>query len=397
MEGFLFFFRLYNKVNKKMNDRKIEILLTRLLNDDLSESEIEMLLKWLETNENKEYFKQLIATNTLINHKIQIDEDKAFEAFLTKIQVKQKVKYLSFLKYASVALVLFGLVQFYLTPDFLSKSNNSTILKTNEVTLTLDNGEIRYLDTNTEAQSVNLSEQISAVASSNKIVYPSTGYSNSDQYNTLSVPYGKSFQVVLSDGTSVHLNSGSVFKYPVTFETGQERNVYLLDGEAYLDVIKNSESPFKVNSALLDVEVLGTKFNVSAYQDDDTAEVVLVEGSVKLNKLSGISEHDSVYLFPGDKASLYPSKNTFVIEKVDTESYISWINGKIVFKNTRLNTILKKLERKYNITIVNQNKTLGDEVFTASFQNETIKEVMEAFGRFYNIDYSLTGDTLIIY
>jgi ferric-dicitrate binding protein FerR (iron transport regulator) len=202
---------------------------------------------------------------------------------------------------------------------------------------------------------------------------------------------------VLSDGTSVHLNSGSVFKYPVALVPGKYRNVYLVNGEAYFDVFKNPDSPFTVNSELLDVEVLGTKFNVSAYQDDDVTEVVLVEGSVRLDKLSGVPNHDSVYLSPGDKASLNPSKKSLVIEKVDTESYISWINGKMVFKKTSLNTILKKLERKYNITIVNQNTKLGDELFNASFESETIQEVMEAFGRFYNINYSLEGDKLIIF
>ncbi|MFM1877733.1 MAG: hypothetical protein RLZZ241_599 [Bacteroidota bacterium] len=379
-----------------MSKREIDIILTRLLNDQLSEREVAELIKWLETKENQDYFNQLIATNNLINHKIAFDQDKAFENFLAKTRGRKKVKYLSILKYAAVAVFLLGLVQNFFFPDFLSKSQDGVFSYPDEVMLTLDNGEIRYLNIDNQLESIDVSGETVAVTESNRIVYPS-GNSKSDQYNMLTVPYGKSFQVVLSDGTSVHLNSGSVFKYPVTLTSGKGRNVFLVNGEAYFDVFKNPDSPFTVNSELLDVEVLGTKFNVSAYKDDEVTEVVLVEGSVRLDKLSGVSNHDSVYLSPGDKASLNPSKKSLVIEKVDTESYISWINGKMVFKKTSLNTILKKLERKYNITIVNQNTKLGDELFNASFENETIQEVMEAFGRFYNINYSLEDDKLIIH
>src|SRR5690606_36367432 len=104
---------------------------------------------------------------------------------------------------------------------------------------------------------------------------------NSDKlaYNTLKIPFGKKFRLQLSDGTMVHINSGSTLKYPIKFIAGENRQVYL-DGEAFFDVAKDKKHPFIVNADNLNVRVLGTHFNVSNYPEDAVTDVVLVEGSV---------------------------------------------------------------------------------------------------------------------
>ena len=120
-------------------------------------------------------------------------------------------------------------------------------------------------------------------------------------YNTLKIPYGKKFEVQLSDGTIVHLNAGTSLRYPVQFVKNQSRQVYLT-GEAFFEVSKDKAHPFTVNTQEVNVEVLGTKFNVNSYTEDVSTDVVLVEGKVSLYKDKKTAENQ-VYLTPGLKGS----------------------------------------------------------------------------------------------
>ena len=118
-------------------------------------------------------------------------------------------------------------------------------------------------------------------------------------YNTLKIPYGKQFEVELSDGTIVHLNSGTTLRYPVAFLKNQNRKVFLT-GEAFFEVAKDKAHPFTVSTQELNVEVLGTKFNASSYTEDVTTDIVLVEGKVALYK-DKKENNNSVKLTPGSK------------------------------------------------------------------------------------------------
>src|SRR5690606_25698590 len=126
------------------------------------------------------------------------------------------------------------------------------------------------------------------------------------------IPKGKKFQIQLSDGTLVHLNAGSSLRYPVDFLSEGPRQVFL-SGEAYFDVAKNASNPFIVNVDDLEVRVLGTQFNVSAYSEDEYIDVVLVEGSVNLNKKEG----DMVELSPGQKGSYKQNSDSITVNEVN--------------------------------------------------------------------------------
>ena len=215
-------------------------------------------------------------------------------------------------------------------------------------------------------------------------------------YNTLKVPYGKRFDVVLSDGTHVFLNSGTSLRYPVQFLKGFDRTVFLT-GEAYFDVAKDKEHPFTVHADELDIEVLGTKFNVSHYPEDTNINTVLVEGSVELHTKEGDRQHkEGTLLKPGFKAEWRKAGNDIAIEKVDTEIYTAWVQGKLVFRNTPFRKIRQALERKYNVTIKNRNKDLDGQLFDATFDIETIEEVLESFNKSYAIKYRIEDNEVII-
>jgi ferric-dicitrate binding protein FerR (iron transport regulator) len=140
---------------------------------------------------------------------------------------------------------------------------------------------------------------------------------------------------------------------------------------------------------------LGTKFNVDTYSENPRTEVVLVEGKVSLYKDQKTKENQ-VYLKPGEKGSNERGQSEITTEQVNTEYYTAWIKGSLVFKNASFDAIIKKLERRYNVTFINKNKVLGKEIFNARFDNEPIEVVLKYFSDSYAIDYIIDRDKITI-
>ncbi|WP_297094782.1 FecR family protein [uncultured Draconibacterium sp.] len=165
--------------------------------------------------------------------------------------------------------------------------------------------------------------------------------------NTLVIPYGNHSTITLSDGTKVWLNAGSRLIYPSRF-IDKNREVMLI-GEAFFDVSKMEEKPFTVKTPDIEVHVLGTKFNVSAYPDENVAHTVLTEGSVEIShKSQGVFDRNIV-LKPGQLAAYNKQNSSTNIYDVETEYFTSWKEGYLTFTNSDLNRVVKKLERYYNI------------------------------------------------
>ena len=169
--------------------------------------------------------------------------------------------------------------------------------------------------------------------------------------NQLIIPYGKRSELTLADGTRIWLNSGSQISYPSIF-TGKIREVYL-SGEAFFDVAPDKAKPFIVNTGDLKMKVVGTSFDVCAYENDPTTQVVLVEGKI----LSGRNRTFAkpVELVPGERLVFKKSDETLIKDRVDVELYSSWVNGYLIFRNEPVSGIFRKLERYYNRQIVMEN------------------------------------------
>ena len=190
----------------------------------------------------------------------------------------------------------------------------------------------------------------------------------------------------LPDGSTGWLNSGSTLKFPVKFR-GKQREVKL-SGEGFFDVVENSERPFVVKTCNIDIKALGTRFNVSAYPDDEIREVTLESGKVVVEKVSGSGE-------PVKLAELQPN-NQFVISKksgiiktkeVDTEKYTSWKEGKLVLRNDPMNEVVRRISRWYNVEIDLKNKELESYRYRATFEDETFSEVLKLLKLTSPIDY----------
>jgi ferric-dicitrate binding protein FerR (iron transport regulator) len=219
-----------------------------------------------------------------------------------------------------------------------------------------------------------------------------TNLSHRDRYadnlNTLEVeaPAGSRMHIELGDGTKVWLNQGSKLKYPPRFE-GENRKVYLT-GEAYFEVAHNASVPFIVGTERLEVRATGTAFNVSAYPGDDNIATTLVEGKVILYERETNSEIKA--LLPGECLKFIPQKNIYILESMNTGKYIAWKDGRLVFKNERVEDVAKKLARWYNVEVEIANEKVNDFTFTATFMDETLPQVLELMTLATPVNYQLT-------
>jgi len=276
-------------------------------------------------------------------------------------------------------------------------SNTSDFNPENAITIQLEDGSVKIIEDNGTAKITDKNGTVLGSQKGNRLVYNKKNKGGTLVYNTITVPYGKTFQLQLSDGTQAHLNAGSSLKYPVKFLKGKERQIFV-SGEIYLNVAKDSLRPFIANANNLNIRVLGTRFNISAYPEDMTTDVVLVEGSVSLYSITDeFGTENNTVLKPGYKGSYNREQNGFTTNKVSTGIYTSWMNGKLIFRNMTFENILKKLERHYNVIIKNENRELSKKKFNANFGNEPIRNVLEELKANYDIDYEITdNDTILI-
>ncbi|NKI27599.1 DUF4974 domain-containing protein [Arenibacter sp. 6A1] len=380
-----------------MSNPEMEHLIVKYLSNSATAKELDLLSDWILIKGNQEvldtYVKSHLEIMTTIN---KPDTDRIKDNLLRKIRRDKKIRRLrSAMKYAAVVVMLLSL-GYYLQLQVFTKSEANLEPKDEFITITLENGAIETLSPVENKKVKDANGNIIGTQDKSKLVYSNSSKTEKLVYNTLKVPYGKQFDLILSDGTHVFLNSGTSLRYPVAFVKGRERSVFLT-GEAFFEVAEDKEHPFIVNANDMEVKVLGTKFNVSHYPEDPNIQTVLVEGSVSLQLKNGEnSQFGPTILAPGHKGEWRKNENGISVENVDTNLYTAWVQGKLVFRNTSFKAIRKALERRYNLTIINKNPVLDDQVFDATFDIETIEEVLESFGKSYDIAYTIKNNEVII-
>lgn len=194
------------------------------------------------------------------------------------------------------------------------------------------------------------------------------------QFAEINVPLGQMSEMTLYDGTKVWLNSGTTLRYESDF--GKDSRNISLYGEAFFKV-KPREIPFKIKLKNSEVEVLGTSFNVVSYNDDSFSCVTLVEGKVKINSASG---SEITMLKPSEQIKIPDNLQDINVKHVDTNFYISWIEGKIVFEEQRLADIVEKLKRWYNVDIQFSDEEIGDLRFSGTIlKSKPFNQITTAF------------------
>ena len=205
------------------------------------------------------------------------------------------------------------------------------------------------------------------------------------------VPKGQKSSVVLPDGTRVYLNSGSILRYDNFF--GKKYRTLELAGEAYFEVTRNEKMPFIIKTEDLEVEVLGTKFNVLAYPEDDVVETTVTEGEVSVTEIHGRS---SVNLKANQKATFHKSSQLLLMNEVNTDLYTSWKEDFLSFDNSNFADVIKKLERWYDVDIQVEGTDSITDRFTLTVRSESLREVLELISLTADIDYDISPEEVTI-
>ncbi len=378
-----------------MSKKQMVLLIEKFINHTLSAGEAEELLRWLEND--SAHIAQLNA-HIRISYLLQqtdydFETDDAYAKIAAVLQPNKQVqssRRKNFLKYAAIFIgviaISFFTYQYFHSTEVPLKENPHFI------TLEMGSGEVQTIGTFTHKSITNKQGNVIGVKNENVLSYQNTHPTQKLVYNELWVPYGKRFRLILSDSTVVTLNSGSRIKYPVHFLAKHKREIYLT-GEAFFDVATDSSRQFVVHTAQQQIAVYGTHFNVSAYKNDLATRTVLVEGSV------GVTYNGSeTRITPGQMAITRRDNKQMGIQvkHVNTQKYTAWINGKLVFINQSFASILRQLERHYNITINNRYQALDKQVFTASFDGEKVENILDLFSRSRPFHYTKNDHVITI-
>ncbi|WP_372648060.1 FecR family protein [Draconibacterium sp.] len=316
--------------------------------------------------------------------------------------VNKRTSLLTILKYAAVFLLVFttGALSYYFYNE-ADKETEFTIAETEP--LNFDEAQIILSD----GKSIPLNSKDSEIkydATGNKIIIDNDTIQQSKETNEpvtnrVIIPYGKSSQVTLSDGTRVWLNAGSQLLYPSVFDKKQRE--VLLIGEAYFEVEHNEHVPFVVRTEHADVEVLGTSFDVLAYPDDHMFQTVLVTGSVSIeSKKSGLlSGKNKMVLVPNQMFYLDKESGVNYINNIEVDSYTSWKEGMFNCNKQDLSRVVRRLERYYNKQIHIKDPLLGTYKISGKLDLKSdISEVLDVLQAFVPIDWGKqqNGDYFIV-
>jgi len=198
-------------------------------------------------------------------------------------------------------------------------------------------------------------------------------FSNQLASNTFREIYtkpGTRTQIDLPDGTRVWLNDGTTFRYPERF-TGTHREVFV-DGEAYFEVKSNPENPFVVNNPMMNTVVTGTHFNLHAYSADNYFEATLLEGKIHLE-----NENKKLVMKPGEQVQFDSKLENLVQKTVDPKDAAGWVDGKLIFKDEKLGTAIKKIARWYNVEIILNDPEINNYLMTATIQDEKLDQSLK--------------------
>ncbi|MEG1737927.1 MAG: DUF4974 domain-containing protein [Odoribacter sp.] len=389
-----------------MEDLSESLFISRLIvksfQEELTEVEKQKLDKWLADEKNHQLYQSLRKADLGIKKQEMraVHSEKAWKNLERKIHSIRRSPMIHLIQYAAVILLLLSIgTLIYLHPI----SINKTIVQlyeqeipqpgSSKAVLILESGKKIELNDKEDF----FLQQDSTISLNNtgntlKVKLSQQQSYRSAIYQTLDIPKGGEYKLILSDGSVVWLNSDSRLRFPSSFP-GKKRTVYL-EGEAYFEVSPDSLHPFIVSSKGMDVEVLGTKFNVKAYPEDVIIYTTLCQGSVKtINQQTGLS----LLLEPNQQARFTKQNGKIEKQEVDSRLFTGWTGGRFVFENETLEEIMKQLERWYNIDVFYQNPSIKKYKFTGDVDRfDEISTILNMIEKTYNITFSINQKTIVI-
>lgn len=361
-----------------------EKLLAKYLDGQCNAAETAELYTWLQSTGSHRALLQKMQEEwqTAINSRQEIPaeisdriETRLLQSISPRKNINRRIWY--YAAAAAAAILVFIWFRQYEQPPVPTAITAAASIApgTNKAVLTLANGSTVTLDS--AGNQVITQGQTTVLQKNGQLQYASKGNSSTVTYNTLTVPRGGQFNIILPDGSHVWLNAASSLRYPTAFN-GSERRVSI-QGQGYFEVSPSAKQPFIVQVNHMEVQVLGTSFDVMAYEDEQSVNTTLIQGAVKVNEQR---------LFPGQQAVLDPATGRITVRETDVEQVIAWKTGFFEFDNAHLSDILRQLSRWYDIDIsYNQpahEKLLGGRI-SRSLPLSEILHMLEANGPVFEL------------
>jgi transmembrane sensor len=392
------------------SNRYYKDLLDKYLSGDILESELNELFAFLANQPEKA--DQLLGIDNLQAFKEKLQNSPALPVetsermhaqLLSKINKvrnlpeKNRSSFRYIIAAAASILLIIGAGFYFLqfdkkttsTPiDTLAKNSEVRAPATNRATITLANGQKILLDSLDTTMALQGTVQL-VKTPDGELVYESMSNTGEGEtsYNTLENPRGSTLvRMTLVDGTRVWLNAGSSITYPVVFSIS-ERHVSV-DGEVYLEVAHDESKPFIVAKNDVTVRVLGTSFNVQAYNNEKTIEVTLLTGSVKVTK----GEKSST-LKPGQQARI--SENKIVSQAANIANVMSWKNGVFRFDRTPLDVLMRQVERWYDVEVLYENGIPDIQLGGEIKRDLSLPQLIEGLGEL-GVQFEIKGKRLYV-
>ena len=402
-----------------MKGSNFKDLLDRYLDDSLSEVELNELFKSLIYRKDSEELQQIIE-HELTNNRFSGLADKrqvdivfkrlmqAAEESKNKESIEEaeefdngpRRKFLTWTRLvAAASIAIFITVGTYFWISNNSKEITNTEIAsihlkkdiapgTNKAVLTLGDGSTLILDDAHKGVIANQANTKVVKLNDGQLAYNTVKAKPSQiLYNTITTPRGGQYKLVLPDGSIALLNAASSIRFPVAF-VGNERNVDIT-GEVYFEVTKNKNRPFKVSVKDMKIEVLGTHFNVTAYDNESVIKTTLLEGSVKVSK-----GENHATLSPGEQARLN-NQGIKVDKNVNLNEAVAWMNGRFIFNATDIEDIMRQISRWYDVDVVYEGK-ISTETFSGIVnRNSNVSQVLKIMEQ-TGIKFKIEGRKIIV-
>ena len=375
--------------------------------EPLQEEEQQELDYWLNTSEsNKKLFEFLSDREQLtteLKALMQYDENNAVDTIFKALGErpppavkKGKMIYWRWSVAASL-LLLVGVVSwfFFLRSGPIQSGISSTTgirSGTHKAVLTLADGTQIKLDT-LQTRDLGIQGAARIQQQQGRLVYTAGG-NGPVAYNTVTTPRGVQYRLALADGSEVWLNAASSITYPTSF-TGNTREV-VITGEAYFSVAKNKAKPFFVTAQAMNVQVVGTEFDVMAYSDEDAIRTTLIEGVVKASNTSRKGKEQELTLQPGEQAALVHQSAQLRIEKPDLDAVTGWRLGQFRFHETDMAAIMRQVARWYDVKVEYQGSVANIGFSGQISRKEDVKDLLDILSDTRHVHFEIKNDSTTI-
>ncbi|NQX41395.1 FecR domain-containing protein [Pedobacter steynii] len=378
------------------NSLQVSDLISDYLVAQLTEQRLQLLLAWIEEDqENRNVFERICDEKNLnaanLSFKVY-NSDLALQKVKNELRrtntispVRKLQKWVAGVA-AIIALIGFA-VYFFKTPANLKKDQVITTLSAREIKPGKNVAILSFAD----GKKIRLSDvQSGLVMDASQVKYNDgspVSALNGTKLLTITTPRGGTYQVRLSDGTRVWLNAASSLTYLPALMVNGERRVKLL-GEAYFEVTKDKAHPFVVESAGQQVTVLGTHFNINSYQDEQDTKTTLVEGSIKVN---------GVFLKPSQQSVMTGHTNRLEVKEVDPSLAVAWKDGKFRCRREKLESLLRKVGRWYDVDIVYENEAAKQQTFSGTLSKaDNFEKVLKRIALTGEANFKVEGRSVIV-